>query len=252
MENIKFTEKLPAPKRELFLKLSLCASLAVFWVIFLWNFWSKGIYALGFNATIFWLLLFRLFIYVLHKSGRRLRYDLYWIIPISLIMLSYSFYDNPFLKIISLLILPLVMGIFYNQAFLLNKEVKPWNLAFVLKIVARFYSFLREISQTFKLFVGLLIPAGKTKERVVLRTILGLILFLIIAFTIFIPLLSSADPIFAFKVQGIYDWFLKIISLSFVYKLFMFIFLSVLFFSILTAWSKIFDYKEKEKTEAKK
>lgn len=246
MENIKFIEKLSASKRELFLKLSLSAALAIFWVIFLWNFWNDGVYALGLNAAIFWLLLFGLFIFVLHKSGRYSRYDLYWIVPISLIMISYALYDNPFLKLISLLVLPLALGIFYNQAFLPDKKDRLWNFTFVLRIIARFFSFLGEIGQTAKLYFSLVIPADKTKERVVLRTILGLILFLIIAFTIFIPLLSSADLVFASKVQGIYDWFLKIISLSFIYKLFVFIFLSLLFFSVLTAWSKIFDYKGKE------
>lgn len=246
MKNSKFIEKLLAPERELPLKLFLSAALAFFWVIFLWNFWDKGIYALGLNATVFWLLLFGLFIFVLHRSGHYSRYDLYWIIPTALIMFSYALYDNPFLKIVSLLVIPLALGIFYNQAYLPNKKNNLWNFDFVLKITARFFSFFRSIGQTAKLYISLVVPADKVKERVVLRIILGLILFLIIAFTIFIPLLSSADPIFAFKVQGIYDWFVKIIALSFVYKLLVFIFLSLLFFSVLTAWSKIFDYKEKE------
>jgi len=246
MENIKFIEKLPASKRELFLKLSLSAVLAIFWVIFLWNFWSKGVYALGFNAAIFWLLLFGLFIFVLRRSGCYLRHDLYWIVPISLIMFSYAIYDNPFLKLVSLLVLPITLGIFYNQAFLSDKKDRLWNFAFILKIITRFFSFLGEIGQTIKLYISLIIPADKTKKRVVLRTIIGLILFLIIAFTVFIPLLSSSDLVFASKVQGIYDWFLKIISLSFVYKLLVFIFLSLLFFSVLTAWSKIFNYQETE------
>ena len=243
---MKFIEKLLAPKRELLLKLLLSAALAVFWVIFLWNFWSTGIYALGLNAAIFWLLLFGLFFFVLHRSGHYSRYDLCWIIPISLIMLSYAIYDNPFLKLVSLLVIPLAIGIFYNQAYLPDKNDRLWNFDFVLKIISRFFSFLGEIGQTAKLYMGLVAPADKTKERVILRIILGLILFLIIAFTIFIPLLSSADPIFAIKVQGIYGWFLKVVALSFVYKLLVFIFLSLLFFSVLAAWSKIFDYKEKE------
>jgi hypothetical protein len=161
-------------------------------------------------------------------------------------MFSYALYDNPFLKLVSLLVIPLALGIFYNQSFLPDKKNQLWNSAFVLRIIVRFFSFLREIGQTAKLYINLVIPEDKTKERVVLRTILGLILFLIIAFTIFIPLLSSADLVFAVKVQGIYDWFLKIFSSSFVYKLLTFIILSLLLFSVLTAWSKIFDYKEKE------
>ncbi|MFA5024310.1 MAG: DUF4153 domain-containing protein [Patescibacteria group bacterium] len=246
MENIKSVEKLPEPKKDLSIKLLLSAALAIFWVIFLWNFWSKGVYALGLNATIFWFLLFGLFIFVLYKSGSYLRYDLYWVIPISLIMLSYALYDNPFLKTISLLVIPLSLGIFYNQAYLPDKKCVLWNSAFVSTMVVRFFSFFEKINQTAKLYIGLIIPNDKTKERIILRTIFGLILFLIIAIAVFIPLLSSADPLFAAKVQNIYGWFSKFISLAFIYKLFAFILLSILFFSVLTAWSKKFDYQEKE------
>lgn len=241
MNNIKLIEKLSAPQKGALLRLFLSATLAIFWVIFLWNFWDKGVYALGFNAAAFWLLLFGFFIFSLFKSGRYLRHDLYWIVPITLIMISYALYDNPFLKLISLLILPLVLGVFYNQAFLLDKKERLWNFAFILKIIARFFSFLREIGLTVKFCASLILPVDNSKERVGLRITIGLILFFIIAFTIFIPLLSSADLVFAFKAQVVYDWFLKIISLPFAYKLFTFIFLSWLFFVVLTAWSKLFD-----------
>lgn len=251
MKNFKFMAKLLAPQNELFLKMVLSSFLALFWVIFLWNFWNKGVYALGFNATVFCFLLLGLFIFVLYKSSHYSRHDLYWMIPISLIMLSYALYDNPFLKIVSLLVLPLALGIFYNQAFFPDKKDGLWNFSFVLKIIARFFSFLREIGKTAKLYLSWLIPTNKTKERIILRTILGLILFLIIAFTVFIPLLSSADPVFASKVQGIYDFFLNIISRSFVYKLLVFIILSLLFFSVLNAWSKLFDGQKQTEIDKK-
>lgn len=248
MKNIKFIEKLLTPKRELILKLSLSLALAVFWVIFLWNIWNKGVYALGLNVTIFWFLLFGLFIFVLYRSGSSLRQNLYWIIPVLLIMFSYALYDNPFLKLISLLVIPLAAGIFYIQAFLPYNKNRLWNFHFISKIVDRLFSFFREIPQTAKLYVSLVIPANRSKERVVLRVVFGLILFLIIAFTIFIPLLSSADPVFALKVHGLYDLFIKFVDSSFVYRLLVFILLSLLFFSVLAAWSKKFDYEEKEET----
>jgi len=233
-------------KRESLVKLALSAALAFFWVIFLWNFWSQGVYALGINAAIFFLLLSGLFIFVLRRRGLYSRRDLYWIIPLLLIMLSYALYDNPFLKLVSLLIIPLASGIFYNQAFLSDKESRQWNFSFVLKIASRFFSFFGQIGQTINLYISLVMPADKTKKSRVLRAVIGLILFLIIAFTVFIPLLSAADPVFALKVQGIYDLFLKIISLSFIYKLLVFILLSLLFFSVLAAWSKAFDYQGEE------
>lgn len=38
------------------------ASIALFWVIFNWGFWEKGIYSLGFNATVFVFLILASFI----------------------------------------------------------------------------------------------------------------------------------------------------------------------------------------------
>ncbi len=246
MENAISVEKQQTFSKELVLKLILSAILAIFWVIFLWNFWDKGIYALGFNAFVFSLFFLGLFIWVLYKKGYYKSCDLLWIVPMILITLGYVLYDNPFLKIVNLLVLPVMFVVFYNQAFLSDKKNKLWNFEFIIKIVSRFFSFLTKLGQTATLYLNLIIPAGKTKKRVIVRVAAGLILFLIIALTVFIPLLSSADAVFADKVQVIYDWFLEILSLPFMYKLLTSIALTVLFFSVLTAWSRRFDYKEKE------
>lgn len=232
--------------KELTWQLVLSAFLAIFWVIFLWNFWDKGPYALGINATIFLLLLLGLFIWVLYKKGVYTRNDLFWIIPMVLIAISYGLYENPFLKIISLLVLPVIFSVFYNQSFLSDKKNKLWDFEFIFKLVIRFFSFLTKIGQTITLYINLMIPASKTKKGIIVRVAAGIILFLIIAFTIFIPLLSSADAIFADKVKFFYDWFREIISLPFMYRLLTGIVLTVLFFSVLTAWSSKFEYKEKE------
>ena len=204
MKNIESSENF---NKELVLKLILSVVPAVFWVIFLWNFCNKGIYALGFNATIFLFLFLGLFIWVLYKKDNYTTHDLIWIVPMILISLSYSFYDNPFFKITSLLVLPIVFAIFYNQAFLLDKKNKLWDFEFVIKIIGRFFSFLMRLGQTATLYLNLIIPAGKTKQHIIIRVIGGVILFLIIALTVFIPLLSSADAVFADKVRFIYDWF---------------------------------------------
>ena len=140
MENIKFGEKL---SKELILKLFLSIIPAIFWVVFLWNFWDKGIYILGFNATIFGFISLGLFIWVLRQKGHYTKYDLFWIIPMILIFLSYSIYDNPFLKITSLLVLPAMFALFYNQAFLTDKKTRRWNFEFILKIVVDFFLFLQ-------------------------------------------------------------------------------------------------------------
>lgn len=248
MNNIKSPADM---SKELVLKLLLTIIPAIFWVIFLWNFWDRGIYALGFNATIFGFILLGLFVWVLYKKNYYTNYDLVWIIPVILIFLSYSIYDNPFLKATSLLVLPIMFTLFYNQAFLSDKKTRLWNFEFILKIIGRFFSFITKIGQTAKLYLNLIMPGGKNRKNTIARIIGGLVLFLVIALTVFIPLLSSADAVFADKVQVIYEGFLNIFSSVFVYKLLTAIALTTLFFSALSAWSKKFDYKEKGGSDQK-
>lgn len=198
MEKVKSGEKF---NKDLILKLVLSAVPAVFWVIFLLNFWDKGIEALGFNATIFFFLILGLFVWVLYKEDHYTPRDLFWIVPLILISLGYSIYDNPFLKAVSLLVLSILFIIFYNQAFLPDKKDKLWDFQFVSKIADRFFSFLPQIRKSVAIYLNLIVPAGKNKNRVGVRVAIGLVLFLLIALTVFIPLLSSADAVFASKAQ---------------------------------------------------
>lgn len=231
--------------KELKLKLILSAFPPIFWVVFLWNFWDKGPYAMGFNATIFGLLFLGLFAWSLCKSNFYSKQDIFWLVPIILIFLSYSLYDNPFVKLTSLLIVPVIFALFYIQAHSPDKKNKLWDFEFVLQVLIRYFSFITKIWQSTKLYMQLFIPAGKGKN-VFVRIIGGVILFLIIAFTVFVPLLSSADPVFAGTVQVVYNWFLKIFSSIIIYKIIMASILTILFFSVLTAWSRRFNYTENE------
>ncbi|MFA4872643.1 MAG: DUF4153 domain-containing protein [Patescibacteria group bacterium] len=249
MANNAPTEHPESLNRDLALRLILCAGLAIFWVVFLWNFWSKGVYALGFNAFIFLVLFLGLFVWVLRKEGHFGKNDLAWLIPFTLIVLSFALYDNPFLKIFSLMVLPAGFAIFYNQAFLPDKESKYWDIEYVLRIISRFFSFLLQIGKSATLYLNLIVPTGSAKKRIAVRVTAGLVLFLVIALTVFIPLLSSADAVFAERMKGIYDWFKEIISVPFMYKLLVGIALSILFSSVLAAWSGPFDYGKKEKQD---
>jgi len=233
------------------IKLISCAGLSLFWVVFIWNFWDKGIYALGLNAFFFLLLFTGLFIWILHKKGRLFKNDLIWIIPLSLIILSFLIYDNPFLKVVSMLVFPVSFTIFYNYAFLDDKKTRHWDFYFFSKTLARIFSFLSKIGESITSYIELMIPAGKTKRKVIVKIISGIILFLIIALTVFIPLLSSADTVFADKMQVIYDWIKEVFSIPVVYKIIIFIIFSVLISSMLFAWGKRFDYEEKEESKKK-
>lgn len=227
-------------------QLLLCSAISLFWVIFIWNFWNKGVYALGINAFIFFALFIFLFVWTLHKKQKLAKSDLIWLAPISLIALSFGIYDNPFLKIINILVFPVLFAVFYNQAYLDDKNKRHWNFLFLLKILGRILTFLSEIRQSIIFYIELIIPAGKAKKRIIAKIVAGVVLLLLIALTVFIPLLSSADSVFADKMQVIYDWINEFIPIIFIYKIITFIGLSVLISSLLLAWSKRFDLVKKE------
>jgi hypothetical protein len=247
MNNFKFLSKLSQRLNSTVL-LSLIP--AIFWVIFLWNFWDKGVYALGFNSTIFAYLLLALFVWVLYRKKHYRRYDLNWLIPLSLLILSYSLYDNPFLKISSLLLIPIIWVLFYNQAFLVDKDKRFWNFSFLNQIVIRFFSVFSEMPDALRSFLKMCSPKT-TNKNVAWRIIFGLLLFIIIAFTIFIPLLSSADAMFAAKLHVIYEAMINVFASVFIYKLLMMILLAVVFLAALRSWSSSFDYREEKNLNKK-
>lgn len=234
------------PSRGLILKLLYCAGLALFWVLFLWNFWDNGPYALGINAFVFLSLFFGIFIWVLRKEGKYASYDLLWIVPLALMIASFAIYDNPFLKVANIMAMPALFALFYNHAFLTDKKTNYWNYEFITNMCGRILSVIGQISDSVKTYLTLIIPASKTNKRVIVRVVAGVVIFLAAALVVFAPLLSSADAVFSENVQVITKWLQDIFLTLLVYRIVVFAILSVLFFSMLTAWSLSFHYIEKD------
>jgi len=100
------------------IKVIWSAASAVYWVIFLWGFWSHGPQAFGANAFVYLLLTGGLFVWAMRREGAAPGKDWWWLAPLALIAASFFLYDNPFLKFISFLLLPVLVALFYNFAFL--------------------------------------------------------------------------------------------------------------------------------------
>lgn len=207
---------------------------------------ERGPYALGINAFVFFFSFFGLFIRALYKNGKYTSSDLAWIIPITLILISFAIYDNPFLKMVSIPILPAVFVLCYSNALLADKKGTYWNYGFIIKIIIRAVSVFGEMVNSAKAYVVLIIPASQTNKRIIVRIGAGVILFFVSALIIFIPLLSSADAVFSQKAQVITEWFERIFSIPLVYRSIVFVILSVVLFSLFAAWSKPLDFIDKE------
>lgn len=209
--------------------------LSLFWVIFLWGFFEKGPFALGANAFVYLGTLAGLFLWAMQREGLSLRKNAAWIVPIFLIVLSYLIYDNPFLKIVSILVLPTTFALFYNDALLSAQGRVRWSSKVVGELVARSLSILEHIHKA-----GIQLERLATRARqnpsTAKRVFLGIALFLLLAVIVVIPLLSSADAQFAAILGFVNDWIKKLFSTSLFGKILMFFLLSVGTLAALLAW----------------
>lgn len=222
----------------------LCATagLALFWVVFLWNFWERGPFALGINAAVFLLLALLLLVQPLLALRSLAARDFAWIIPFVLMSASFAIYDNPFWKMTSILIMPVAFAVFYLQAF--TAATARWTPAFFGRIALRCLSIIQCIGTVGEGYTALLAPQDALRRRVIVRIIAGLVILTIVAVVIVIPLLASADTAFKTAVDAVYGWLGTFISLTVWYRAFVFLILSFLFAAVLVAWGRPFTTAE--------
>ena len=219
------------------IKVAWSALLSLFWAVFLWNFWSRGVEALGLNAAVHLAALFGLFVWTMREEGIRWRKNLFWLVPIGLIILSFALYDNPFLKTVSLLVLPVAFAVFYNFAFLEMSRSLHWDSRLVGKLVSRGLSLIGSLGKSVAAHVGIF-SSAKAQNGLVRRILLGLFLFVAIALTIVVPLLSSADTVFAASLQGLLTWFRNLFGTAIAYKILVGLLFSVLTTAAVFAWGR--------------
>lgn len=218
-------------------KLVFALLISLFWVIFLWNFWEKDIYALGFNLTIWLLLVLAFLAKCVEKENLWQRKNFILLIPLLLIISSYAIYDNAFIKVMNILIFPVLLTISLNYLFIEKRQEKFWSLTLLVRLIGRILTPLSRLISAGKSLHQIL-RIKSTKGKTLRRIILGLAIFLILAMGFVIPLLSSVDTIFAEKLSGIINLFENIISLEITFKIIIFYALSLLLYAVFLAWSK--------------
>lgn len=203
---------------EQFAILLRCAGLGAFWVIFMWGFWTSGIYALGINTTIFlgavaWLL------YASDDNVRQLmRCGKSWIIPLTLMTLSYALFENPFIKLVTIVVLPISWSLFYSAAALSRDKTFVWTPLFIaVSILSTLHfprCFIHSVSDYFLLLRSRL--HFKFTHRTVLQRILqGICLFLALALLVVVPLLVSADALFGSRLLDVANLVAEVIQVIF-------------------------------------
>ncbi len=220
--------------------------LSLFFVIFIWGFFSRGIFALGINLSLYLASGMTLFITRLRKSKKYSRTDLAWIIPLFLLSLSFGVYENPFFKIFAMLSFPILASLFYAYSWVEKKNEIDWDTLFVLKIVKHIVSFFVFLKASMLLLFAVVYNKEKAERGVAKRILIGGVL-LLLSLLIIVPLLSSADPIFALKLKPFYDAIINIVSTSIVAKIIVFTIFSVVTLTSLHAWGRTHTIAETKK-----
>lgn len=225
-------------------------SISLFWVIFLWNFWDDGIYALGINAGIFLCLLLIFFNNILGHKKLFIKINLAWLVPIIFIVGSFFIYDNPFIKIVSILTLPILVTIFINYSFLNSQQKEYWGISSFFTLLFRIFIPFTKLKKSAQAHDQIVKMNNKPVD-ILKKIILGLATFISLSMLIIIPLLSSADPEFASSLGSVYQWLTSVISVSLLLKIIFFYTFSLFLYAIFLAWQNTIDIKDKGESSKK-
>ena len=226
-------------------KVFAIVTLATLAVLGHWNFWSHGIYALGFNTTAFWLGV----AFLLWDQNPKLswRTDWGWFVPLLLMALSFSLFENPWLKVISCVVLPTTTSVFYAYSQLVNASDRFWGLQLIATLAKRSLVPLRHIGTASLFLRGIIARVFSLPDNHLFKRIInGLLLLIPVAFIVLI-LLTSADKNFLHLVDQTSMHLFDFLNWSIIAKVSCIFIMCVLIFAGLDAWQDPYDFQEKEK-----
>jgi len=222
---------------------------SIFWTIFLWGFWDRGPMALGLNAFVCAGAILGLFLWVMRHKGVDLKANRWWIVPLCMIVASLFLYENPFFKLITLLVLPFATALFVNVAMLEDGKKTFWDNVLQAKFVSRVFAALWFLGKSMSAHTFLFSRPQKEGEGKVRRVIIGLLLLVAISFTAIIPLLSTADGEFAAHMKWVLDRFWEIVSADTVVRALCALVASVVVGATVLAWTRPFVHADKAADE---
>jgi hypothetical protein len=222
--------------------------LALFWVTTIWGIFSQGEDALGWNVTVYWLGVIALYAY---SSGTKRwgKHELIWLLPLLLAAVSYSLYENPYIKGVNLLVMPLLFSTYWIITSTTHHQKVFWNFAWVKRLAERIVGFFNEIERALSMTAHALMPGGKDKGELAKRIALGLCIFAIVACVVFIPLLSGADSAFAKMMHDAYDAVVKIIAIETIMKVVVFVIITLLILAGNLHWAKEEEFSSHTETK---
>ncbi|MDD5102794.1 MAG: DUF4173 domain-containing protein [Candidatus Peribacteraceae bacterium] len=211
--------------------------LSLYWVLTLWGIWTKEVSALGWNLTVFVVALVCLYTHA-GRSQRPGAREYVWLVPLLLIALSFALYENPFIKAVNMLVLPLLFVAYFIITSTKHHENVVWNSAWIRRMVERALGVVQQIEPAIAAMAHALIPGGKQKSDLIKRIVTGLAILVFVSLVLFIPLLSGADAAFAAMVQSAQEFVLNLVALETLLKIAVFLVLTVVMLAGLLQWTK--------------
>lgn len=223
---------------ETYLKVLLLACL---FVLLQWGFWERGVFAFGVNTVLIGAAFLGFLIW--SRGARINRHDVLWLTPLGLALVSIFLYENPWLKSVSLVVLPIATG--FICAFRQTSECdnRNWSVALFGRLLAITLAPLESMPRVgSSMFRAAGHSVDDSSRNLFKRIAIGLV-FLTFAAFIVIPLLASADDKFLALVLEAVNWAFQAINFSVPLKAICIILCAILFASMRYVWLKEYEYE---------
>ena len=214
-------------------------ALSLFWVLTVWNVWEKGPAAFGWNLSVFILGAMALYAFASGKRPERSRgADLLFLAPLGLIAVSYALYENPYIKLVNCLVVPLLFAGAWIVSSTRHSSSVVWNIDWLRRMIERFVGILGGLGATVLMIVESALPARGRGSDLHKRVAIGIVILVVVASFVFIPLLSGADARFAELVRNIYEPLLKIVSVETLVRFCVFVVLALFLLAGIIRWTR--------------
>lgn len=168
-----------------------------------WSFWTQGVYSLGFNTTFIWLLVFAFFCKTCEIEIQR---SWSWLTPLCLIAISYSLFENPWLNVVNLGVLPVAAWLLFSNSHFVNHADYYWNGHSMALFVERVF---RPILFVDKAITAPLEQPLRTenfsRSSLLSRSFIGILILLPLAIVVLV-LLATVDASFERLVLDSVEW----------------------------------------------
>lgn len=178
--------------------------ISIFAVLTHWGVWTNDVLSMGWNTTLVWLALGGLLI----RGNPKICFsdDWCWLLPLVLLSISFSLYENPWLKTISFFVMPISVGVFFSFAQLKEKRQHVWRVHTVAKLGLNSFSVIPAIPASFSLFREAFFAGLDRSNLGIFKRIMRAVMILLPLMFVVLMLLSSADDNFDAMLSG---WFSK-------------------------------------------